>query len=465
VVAVGGAIVEHETVDASAANAPPIEKASPPADGGASGFAAVVKGAGVRVLTKGTTEWKPLAAGSTELAAGDSLQVPAGADVDLRNGARHGRLVGTGRYVIGSADGALFRATSGHVELEATTEDVVVEVPGGTILVKAGDGKSRVDGDVGTTGTKITVRQGQAELRGAGTPETIRAGESATINPKGALALTSRGPERTDFTVHAGDSIVVRDPHPPTAVGFDLDSVCPGVAILSSGATSIRGERKVAIALGAGYHDYAIRCVGPEGVEEKTAASGTVTVVADAARAELPKLAPSTVVDMDGHRYTVLYQNLLPGVIARWPDAPPAAGYTLVVDSERTKSTTPKQSLKPGAIGEGTHTLAFETDDGSKKSAPTTLVIKFDNAAPTASVREPADGSFQPGDTVKVSGVVVEGSTVSVNGATVPLDPQKRFFGTATVPASENALVLKITHPKRGAVYYVRHASAAGGGR
>jgi hypothetical protein len=90
-------------------------------------------------------------------------------------------------------------------------------------------------------------------------------------------------------------------------------------------------------------------------------------------------------------------------------------------------------------------------------------VIKFDNAAPAASVREPVDGSFQPGDTVKVSGVVVEGWSVSVNGTIVKLDEQKRFSTTATVPAGENALVLKLSHAKRGTVYYVRHA--AGGAR
>jgi hypothetical protein len=164
---------------------------------------------------------------------------------------------------------------------------------------------------------------------------------------------------------------------------------------------------------------------------------------------------------MDGRRYTVLYQNQLPSVIARWADAPPGKSYVLRLDKDRIKSDTAKKELKTGTVSEGTHTLSFETEDGSKKSAETVLVIKFDNAAPAASVREPADGSFSPGDSVKVAGVVVEGWTVQVNGQPVPLDEQKRFSTTTVVPANETAIVLKLSHPKRGTVHYVRHAAPA----
>ncbi len=468
-ISLGGAVIEREAVDASADSAPP-ERATPaPADAGAPGSIAIdVRGAGVRVQAKGETAWKPLAEGASTVSAGDALEVPNGASVDVRRGARRGRLVGSGRFTIGDGDGAtLVRASSGRAELEATTEDVVVEVPGGAVVAKgaSAEGRSRVDADVTSAGTKVGVRQGQAEVRGKGPPETIRAGERATLGAKGVVVVASRGPERPDFTVRAGESIFVRDPRPPTALGFDFSAVCPGAGVVSrgDGTATARGERKATLSLAGGHHEYAVRCIGPDGVEEKVAASGTVTVVADAARAELARLPPSTVVDMDGRRYTVLYQNQLPSVIARWPDAPQSSSYLVHVDKERTKSPAPKLSLKPGSVGEGTHTLSFETGDGSKKSSETTLVIKFDNAAPAASVRDPVDGSFQSGDTVKVSGVVVEGWTVSVNGAAVALDDQKRFATTATVPAGETALVLRLSHPKRGTVYYVRHA--AGGAR
>ncbi len=466
-VSLGGAIVEREPADAGvdAAVKERVVATPPPSDeGGAGPIAIEVRGAGVRVVSKGETTPKALAEGGGSVAPGDTLEVANGASVDVRRGAKHARIVGAGRFVIADADGStLVRASSGRVELEASGEDVVVEVPGGAVVAKGGEGKSRVDADVAAAGTKIGVRQGQAEVRGKGPPEAVRAGERATLSAKGVVVVSNRGPERPDFTVRAGESIFVRDPKPPTALGFDFSSVCPGAGVVSrgDGAATARGEHKATLSLASGHHDYAIHCIGPDGVEEKVAASGTVTVVADGARAELARLPPSTLVDMDGRRYTVLYQNQLPSVIARWPDAPQSGGYVVHVDKERTKSTTPKLSLKPGSIAEGTHTLSFETTDGSKKSAETTLVIKFDNAAPAASVRDPVDGSFSSGDTVKVSGVVVEGWTVSVNGAAVPLDEQKRFSTTATVPAGETALVLKLSHPKRGTVYYVRHAGGA----
>ena len=469
-VSLGGAIVEHEVGDAgvdAAVKERVVAAASPTDDGGGAGPIVIdIRGAGVRVLAKGEATPRPFAEGTGSVGAGDTLEVPSGASVDVRRGAKHARVVGAGRFVIGEADGStLVRASSGHVELDATSEDVVVEVPGGAISAKGGgaDGRSRVDADVATAGTKVGVRQGQAEVRGRGSPESVRAGERATLSPKGVVVVANRGPERPDFTVRAGESIFVRDPKPPTALGFDFSSVCPGAGVVSrgDGTATARGEHKATLSLAAGHHEYAIHCIGADGVEEKAAASGAVTVVADGARAELARLPPSTLVDMDGRRYTVLYQNQLPSVIARWPDAPQSGGYVVHVDKERTKSLAPKLSLKPGSIGEGTHTLSFETADGAKKSAETTLVIKFDNAAPAASVRDPADGSFQSGDTVKVSGVVVEGWTVSVNGTAVALDDQKRFATTATVPAGETALVLKLSHPKRGTVYYVRHAGGA----
>jgi hypothetical protein len=87
--------------------------------------------------------------------------------------------------------------------------------------------------------------------------------------------------------------------------------------------------------------------------------------------------------------------------------------------------------------------------------------VKFDNAAPAASIREPADGSFGPTDTVKVAGLVSEGWSVSINGTAVPLDEQQRFSTTATPVPGENAIVLRLSHPTRGVVYYVRHAGAA----
>jgi hypothetical protein len=467
-VSVGGAIVERETAakaDASAADAPPRRADVPETtDAGPPGVTVEVKGAGVRMQARGATAWQPLAEGGGVVSSGATLEIPAGVVVEVKRGAKRGRLVGHGRFVVGDEGGALVRASGGHVEIEATSEDVAVDVPGGVIVAKAtgADGKSRVDADVKAAETKVSIRQGQSEVRGGGTPESLRAGESAVLSAKGTVVVSGRGPERADLTVRAGDSLIVRDPKPPTALGFDYSAVCSGAAVVSRGdGSSARGERgRVAMFLPAGHHEYTVRCIGPDGVEDNAAATGTATIIADAALADLARLPPATVVDTDGRRYTVLYQNQLPSVIARWPGAPAGSSYVLHVDKDKTKGAAPKQSLRSGTISEGTHTLWFETEDGRTKSPETTLVIKFDNAAPAASVREPANGSFQPGDTVKVAGVVVEGWTVHVSGQPVALDEQKRFSTTTTVPPGDSAIVLRLSHPKRGIVYYVRHAKA-----
>ncbi len=468
-VSFGGAIVEREVPDAAATgpadSGGPAPKALDSADGGSDAQAAGVialdvRGAGVRLQREGAKTWHALSVGASPAAAGDTLDVPKGASVDVRRGTQAGRLVGQGRFVLGPPEeGALVRALSGRVEIEGSGEDVVLQVPGGSIVARSDGGQTRVASEITSRETVVTVRQGQGVVRGNGTPETVRTGESATLSPKGAVAVSGRGPSRADFSMPAGESIVVRDPKPPLALGFDFSSVCKGGAVVSRGRTTSRGDTRAVLLLSTGRHDYAVRCIGPDGVEDKPSASGVVTVIADAARAELPRLPPATVVDADGRKYTVLYQNLLPSVIARWQDAPAAKGYVLHLDAQRLPSDAARQSLAAGTVSEGTHTLWFETDDGAKRSPETTLAIKFDNAAPAASVREPADGSFKPGDTVKVAGVAVEGWSVAVNGEPVALDEQKRFSTTATVPSSEDAIVLRLSHPRRGIVYYVRHAA------
>ena len=50
---------------------------------------------------------------------------------------------------------------------------------------------------------------------------------------------------------------------------------------------------------------------------------------------------------------------------------------------------------------------------------------------------------------------------MSIAGTPVALDEQQRFSTTATPAPGDNAIVLRLSHPTRGVVYYVRHAGAA----
>jgi hypothetical protein len=111
--------------------------------------------------------------------------------------------------------------------------------------------------------------------------------------------------------------------------------------------------------------------------------------------------------------------------------------------------------LRSGELGEGTHRVWLVA--GARRSPETTIRIRFDNAAPTASLREPARGTaLVPGARVRVAGVVLEGFDVRAGGVALPIDAQLRFAGEVPVPVDTDALVVRLSHPRHGVHYYVR---------
>ena len=97
---------------------------------------------------------------------------------------------------------------------------------------------------------------------------------------------------------------------------------------------------------------------------------------------------------------------------------------------------------------------------GAARTKDTRVEIKFDNAAPTATLTSPANGSFAPGAAVTVSGAALEGWKISVGGKDLPLDDQLRFSGAATAPSGQRALAIEFVHPHRGLHYYLRRAAS-----
>ena len=100
-----------------------------------------------------------------------------------------------------------------------------------------------------------------------------------------------------------------------------------------------------------------------------------------------------------------------------------------------------------GALQEGTHSFVFE--GGGKRSRSTTLVIRFDNAAPTASITSPPNGGFAAGGSTLIAGTALPGGTVSVGGKELPRHEQQRFSGQGQAPAGQRALVIRFSHPQR----------------
>jgi hypothetical protein len=224
------------------------------------------------------------------------------------------------------------------------------------------------------------------------------------------------------------------------------------------------GSGAANIAVTPGSNRYRVRCSSGGTPEATTAASGTLSVRRDTGRQRLPRRPPRNVVDTDGRRYTLLYQNLLPIVTVRWPGAPSSGSYVLNLQPASGAATTrragqPTVTLESGSVPEGTHRVWFEAPGASPpRSPPTTLSVRFDNAAPSAFLREPAPGAAIRGS-VRVSGVAVEGSSVSVGGVELPLDRQFRFAGTVTASEGLDALAIKIVHPRSGVHYYLRRVS------
>lgn len=186
---------------------------------------------------------------------------------------------------------------------------------------------------------------------------------------------------------------------------------------------------------------------------------GTISVLGDSGLRRLANSAPLTNVDADGRRYTVLYQGLLPRISLKWPKAPPASSYVLNVRSPQgTKTLTANSasySFASGSLSEGEHVVSFQAE--GRRSPETTISIRFDNAAPMASIASPADRAFAPGSNVLVSGMALPGWVVTLGGATLPQDAQNRFSMPVNAPSDE-ALAIRFSQPQRGVHYYLRRS-------
>jgi len=384
---------------------------------------------------------------------------------------------------------------TGEVELNVGREALEIETQAGPATLQPG---SRVRLRKTERGTQFAVEIGAARLTevqrelqagdeleigiGRAVIEPGRAEPSAEVASSAAPGVASatpsaapgvesaatdaasdeqrqHGPPVADLWVAAGDSLIVHDPHPPTVVGFS-GTRCAGVTVLEVGVNKrvTIGSGKVTAAFAAGAQRYRLRC----DAEATPFAEGTVSVLSDSGSRRLASGAPANRIDADGRRYTILYQSLPPKVAVRWPNPPSAGPFTLQVRSQgkgakQFSAGAPSYTLPPGTLGEGTHELWFAA--GSEQSRKTTVVVQFDNAAPTASISSPAERGFAPGSTVTAAGMALPGWTVSVAGRELPQDSQQRFSGEVNAPADASALAIRFAHPQRGVHFYLRRPS------
>jgi hypothetical protein len=296
-------------------------------------------------------------------------------------------------------------------------------------------------------------------------PELQKPDTRLGATPQEALAntLEARTP---DLVVPAGESFGVYDPRPPTSIGFSLDQRCPeGGELQIDTAAPARGVREIVALLLPGTHRYTLRCLNA-GRPGKPALRGTVRVVrADGAR-PLPRSAPHNAIDLDGHRYRLMYQNLRPVITVSWPSAPNESAYTLTLQApggalKTFQSRRPEYEIQSDMVQDGTHVLVMQSSaEPSRRSKPTTVDILFDNAAPTASLESPPAAGFRADQPVEVRGLALEGTRLSIEGEPVALDERHAFTHTLTLASDKPALAVRFQHPAHGVRYYLRRVTA-----
>ena len=442
----------------------------------------------VRARSGEGAAWRDLAEGDNQLHASSELRLTeSNSRVDLGRGDARARLEGRGHYRIGPRGGPLVSALDGSLSMVAGDRDVVIEVPGGTIIARGGVGGSSANVRVSEDRVQVKALDGKVAARVLGRDRELSAGQEAVLDPAaekeeeatraggdpssaaadehGEPARLTASLSHRDLTVTAGATFRVYDPRPPTAIAFNLLKKCPQ-------QTAIRMHRRlygsgidghVVLNVTRGTHPYTAHCV-TDGVLGKIEKRGRVRVMRSDGTRKMPHSAPKSVLAVDGRHYTVTYQSIEPTIVLSWPRAPSASKYTLHLRSgdKRRKLATrkPRIRLRSGTLKEGEHQIFFAAHGtGGKRSKETTVQVAFDNAAPSAHIESPPARGFRAGSMVEVAGTALPGSRVSVHGTDLVVDSQHRFSGRIKTSASQRALSVRIAHKRSGIRYYLRRAS------
>lgn len=456
-----GAILEDEGVVAASEVDAGVIVPPPPAKGDVK---VMVKGAGATIETE--TGWEALAEGEHDIADGAKLKVARKMSVELTRGDQRAVVRGAAVLVVGGPDGALVAAVSGSVTVHAAERDTVVAVPGGVIVARGRPGGSVADVTVGAKGkpSGVTTKRGETEVRTESGDEVLAVGESAKVSATGDVELGQRVPKRADIAIKAGESPVVHDSGAPTAIRIDFSGACSDEGLVeasprssfSKAVSRSAGRDGANLLFAAGTHYYRVRCATDDGFDATPKLSGSIRVTRDSGKKAFPNKPHATIIDADGRRYTVLYQNHLPAITFRWPEAPGSPGFEFHMEKKSGKTmveTTakPKHTTSAGYCTEGEYTWWFTDKDGGE-SPRTTLVVDFDNTAATAYLDKVTAGA---NGRVHVEGAVLDGWSVAVAGKSISLDRHNRFSAEVSPEGNSTAATVRISHSSHGVQYYV----------
>lgn len=404
-----------------------------------------------------------VAAGTHRFPPGTRIHQTDGASTELARGSDRLVVRGAADFSIGSGR-RLVASLAGTPTLESSTDGVAIVTPGGVLVTRPAGGRTVAQlGRDEAHHLSVRVDSGGLDVERDG--ETTHVGAGETLS----LAVPEDGPsclaDHVDLELAAGDGVTIRDPHPPTAIGLATASACPEgavVELMGSGSrvvASARGVGTIPVAFPEGSPNYRVRCVVGGVVADDVASRGRLRILHTSGQAPLPRNAPESGVDADGRSYQVVYSNRLPAITVRWPQGPDAPG-TLVVASpsgtRRVAVSGPRHRFASGAFGEGTHRVHFES--GGRRSRDTSITIRFDSAAASASLEAPVDGTFAPGASVRVAGAALNGWEASCGGHVMTVGADQRFSGECSVP-SNGVLVVRLSKAGQGTHLYLRRAS------
>ncbi len=435
-----------------------------------------LRGPAGRMRRASSDEWTMLPAGRREIPPAAEVSIPRGATLALDRGDQRAVVTGAAELVVApdGPSGPLVEARRGRAAVRAAGADVEVRVAGGKIVARRGRdrGGSAADLRVDRSATSVRVTGGVVDVVGArGGRERLLAGQTGVVERGGGLRVFGRPPERGDFSIDAGRSATIHDPSPPTDVRIRFAGLCAeaGVVELAEGGSFsaarvvVEGRGAAIARFGRGGHRYRVRCLEGEAIGDAVVASGRLRVEKDGGTRPLARLAPNNTVDADGRRYTVLYQNRLPAITFRWPGAPEAAQYRLVLTPRQGRpidlaSPVSSRVVASGELAEGPYQFWFAAPELGRTSRRSTLTIDFDNAASSGYVQSPRPSGDWGGTKVAVSGAAIEGWQVAVAGTPLPLDRQHRFSTEVARAADENGIAVEFAHPVHGVHLYVRRA-------
>jgi hypothetical protein len=424
-------------------------------DDTANPFALSIKTGQARIIERG--EMRTLPPGEHRLAAGVELKLAPGAEATLANGAARVTLH-AGDFVVG-ASGALLESKRGQVSFEGAKADVTVRIPSGTVTARRTDEGTVAELSVGAQSSELAVERGRVDSTIHGRAEELAAGATRTWAHLEGVTPIEPGPTHHNLVSRAGDSFIVHAPSAPVAVAINFAGKCPAEGLVEQigGRQASRGKGSANLAFGPGVRGYSVRCLNGAGTPGRIVARGTVQVMVDPGTRKLPPKAPSSTVEADGRTYTIYYQNQLPEVLVRWPNPPRVASYTLEVGDEKIALTAPEHLFRSGKLRDGVHKLAFFAE--GRRSRTTTVEVRFDNAAPKASLSAPEEGSFAPGDLVTVEGVALPTWKVTLEGGTIAMLPGEKFTGQVQTSQEHPDVSVRLSHPRLGTHYYLRRAS------